>query len=241
MPTFLPRMPVTFVAISISMPSVASRFRSACYWLRSSYAHVGTAALGRPAGKARATYVSYRTHLSPHRRPPANRASSARPPSAASAREYRAGAYGCGSQTAPATSYPRAANAARSTYFSSWAMESAPRSVPRYAAPSPRFRRSTDPECDSRKPSTGCEFFLFQSRFTLSNPSRRLRKERTSGKPQAAFARVERALLPACRQHLKAHGQECPRHTTYCTISEIVPAPTVCPPSRIAKRKPFSI
>src|SRR5262249_59486334 len=27
----------------------------------------------------------------------------------------------------------------------------------------------------------------------------------------------------------------------YCTISEIVPAPTVCPPSRVAKRKPFSI
>ena len=30
------------------------------------------------------------------------------------------------------------------------------------------------------------------------------------------------------------------RHS-YCTISEIVPAPTVCPPSRMAKRKPFSI
>src|SRR5579862_360858 len=28
---------------------------------------------------------------------------------------------------------------------------------------------------------------------------------------------------------------------SYCTISAIVPAPTVCPPSRIAKRKPFSI
>ncbi len=27
----------------------------------------------------------------------------------------------------------------------------------------------------------------------------------------------------------------------YCTISEIVPAPTVCPPSRMANRKPFSI
>ncbi len=37
----------------------------------------------------------------------------------------------------------------------------------------------------------------------------------------------------------------CQRRTTndcsYCTISEIVPAPTVCPPSRMAKRKPFSI
>ena len=29
--------------------------------------------------------------------------------------------------------------------------------------------------------------------------------------------------------------------TFYCTISAIVPAPTVCPPSRMAKRKPFSI
>jgi hypothetical protein len=28
---------------------------------------------------------------------------------------------------------------------------------------------------------------------------------------------------------------------SYCTISAIVPAPTVCPPSRMAKRKPFSI
>jgi hypothetical protein len=27
----------------------------------------------------------------------------------------------------------------------------------------------------------------------------------------------------------------------YCTISAMVPAPTVCPPSRMAKRKPFSI
>src|SRR5438094_9081796 len=27
----------------------------------------------------------------------------------------------------------------------------------------------------------------------------------------------------------------------YCTISLMVPAPTVCPPSRMAKRKPFSI
>ena len=27
----------------------------------------------------------------------------------------------------------------------------------------------------------------------------------------------------------------------YCTISEIVPAPTVWPPSRIAKRRPFSM
>ena len=29
--------------------------------------------------------------------------------------------------------------------------------------------------------------------------------------------------------------------SSYCTISLMVPAPTVCPPSRIANRKPFSI
>ena len=87
----------------------------------------------------------------------------------------------------PAISYPHAANAARSICSSSWAAESAPQSVLPCAAPSPQSRRSTDPECDSRKPSAGCEFFLFQSRFTLSNPSRHLRKERTGGKPQAAL------------------------------------------------------
>src|ERR1700691_1908681 len=50
MPTFLPRMPVTFVAISISMPSAARRFRSDDYWLGSADAHAGAAALGRPVG-----------------------------------------------------------------------------------------------------------------------------------------------------------------------------------------------
>src|SRR5271166_3185469 len=38
---------------------------------------------------------------------------------------------------------------------------------------------------------------------------------------------------------MRALADECVR--SYCTISAIVPAPTVCPPSRIAKRKPFSI
>src|SRR5580704_5348693 len=50
MPTFLPRMPVTFVAISISMPSVARRICSDDYWLGSAHAHAGAAALGRPMG-----------------------------------------------------------------------------------------------------------------------------------------------------------------------------------------------
>ena len=36
-------------------------------------------------------------------------------------------------------------------------------------------------------------------------------------------------------------GEDARSHFPYCTISAIVPAPTVCPPSRMAKRKPFSI
>ena len=154
-------------------------------------------------------------------------------------------ACGCGSQTAPATSYPRAANAARSTCSSSWAVESAPQSALRCAAPFPQSRRSTDPECGSRKPSTGFEFSLFQSRFTLSTPPGVSRKERTGGRLQAAFiclcasgrsspARIQTPIT----SRAKAPAATIP---TYCTISAIVPAPTVCPPSRIAKRKPFSI
>jgi hypothetical protein len=36
-------------------------------------------------------------------------------------------------------------------------------------------------------------------------------------------------------------GKDPALHHSYVTISLIVPAPTVCPPSRMAKRKPFSI
>src|SRR3954471_3248722 len=57
--------------------------------------------------------------------------------------------------------------------------------------------------------------FLVSNHFCFPDPFRHLRKERACGEVQAAFS--------------------------YCTISEIVPAPTVCPPSRMAKRKPFSI
>ena len=46
------------------------------------------------------------------------------------------------------------------------------------------------------------------------------------------------ALPSRLGQQPTTHDQ---RRFPYCTISEIVPAPTVCPPSRIAKRKPFSI
>ena len=40
---------------------------------------------------------------------------------------------------------------------------------------------------------------------------------------------------------LDGRGRPSPHGLPYCTISEMVPAPTVCPPSRIANRKPFSI
>ncbi len=59
----------------------------------------------------------------------------------------------------------------RSTCSSSWAMESAPRFARRCASP---FRRShpwIDPGCDSRTPSAGYEFFLFQSRFAFLTPA----------------------------------------------------------------------
>ena len=59
---------------------------------------------------------------------------------------------------------------------------------------------------------------FFTIHVSLANPSRLARKERTGGMLQAALV-----VVP------------------YCTISLIVPAPTVCPPSRIAKRKPFSM
>src|SRR5262249_34639275 len=62
------------------------------------------------------------------------------------------------------------ASAARSTCFSSWATESDPRSVRRCAAPSLRSLPSTDPARGNRRPSTGCEFFLFQSLFCSPTP-----------------------------------------------------------------------
>ena len=57
---------------------------------------------------------------------------------------------------------------------------------------------------------------FFSNHVSLSLPLPRLREERTGGKVQAAWF-------------------------YYCTISAMVPAPTVCPPSRMANRKPFSI
>src|SRR5579864_9178180 len=57
---------------------------------------------------------------------------------------------------------------------------------------------------------------FFSNHFELSLTLPAVREERTGGKQQAA-------------------------HFCYCTISLMVPAPTVCPPSRMAKRKPFSI
>ena len=113
-------------------------------------------------------------------------------------------AYACGSQTVPAISCPRAANAALCTCSSSWAVELVPQSARRCAAPFPRSRPSTGPGYGSRRLSAGCEFFLFQSLFHLSNPSRHLRKERTGGKLQAA---LERRRPADCRAgNLPAHS-----------------------------------
>jgi hypothetical protein len=119
---------------------------------------------------------------------------------------------------------------------------------------------STDPECDSRKLSAVSEFFRFQSLFHLSNPSRLIftrliftrliftrkpREERTGGKPQAAFILCScgagtLARLPTACKTSRAKVP-APHVHSYCTISAMVPAPTVCPPSRIANRRPFSM
>src|SRR6266568_6855318 len=49
-------------------------------------------------------------------------------------------------------------------------------------------------------------------------------------------------LWAGCRAGLPpAIGLQRRRRYSYCTISLMVPAPTVCPPSRMAKRRPFSI
>ena len=146
-------------------------------------------------------------------------------------REYPAAACECGSRTAPATSCRRAGNAARNTCSSSWAMESGPRFARRCAAQFLRFLRSTGPECGSRRLSAGCEFFRFLSRFPLTPAGFSGRKELAARcKPLWLSTRTE-ILLAALRLN----------NLAYFTISLMVPAPTVCPPSRMAKRKPFSI
>src|ERR1700733_703931 len=77
-------------------------------------------------------------------------------------------------------------------------------------------------------------FFSNHSVTLLTPPA--IREERSGGRMQAVFvfAYVGTAALGCPRS-------KAPPVMPYCTISEIVPAPTVCPPSRIAKRKPFSI
>src|SRR6266436_940683 len=69
----------------------------------------------------------------------------------------------------------------------------------------------------------------------LSAGGKNLRQEASRVDRVAADALVRESL-----SMLHARGRGRPR-LHYCTISAIVPAPTVCPPSRMAKRKPFSI
>src|SRR5258708_27921823 len=72
--------------------------------------------------------------------------------------------------------------------------------------------------------------------FSLFHPSRLIRKERSGGK-----LRRLRGVRAARRNPEHSEGPQLPQYALYVTISAIVPAPTVCPPSRIANRNPFSI
>ena len=84
----------------------------------------------------------------------------------------------------------------------------------------------------------------FPITFHSLYPSRYPRKERTCGKLQAAFSMAEVKIQNAeigFTRLLALHSYLSLPTFPYCTISAIVPAPTVCPPSRMAKRNPFSI
>src|SRR5207253_293220 len=68
--------------------------------------------------------------------------------------------------------------------------------------------------------------FFVSYHVSLSNPSR------LPGKKE---------LAASCTPRLSCGAGALARGFDYCTISLMVPAPTVWPPSRIANRKPFSI
>jgi len=91
----------------------------------------------------------------------------------------------------------------------------------------------------------GCRLPVLGGRIIPLFAITALHRNNFSGHCSLPVVFVARAPSPAslCRCCLQS-GRGRPLHTFtygYCTISEIVPAPTVCPPSRIAKRKPFSI
>jgi hypothetical protein len=65
----------------------------------------------------------------------------------------------------------------------------------------------------------------------------RTRAPATGHQPQSQTATARRLS----KMHLASTAHPGLPTSAYCTISEIVPAPTVCPPSRIANRRPFSI
>ena len=100
---------------------------------------------------------------------------------------------------------------------------------------------------------------FFSNHVWLSNPSRLIREERSGGMLQVAdcfmwcagtLARETAGLHPLAdfdnatyeSSYFRRNADTSVRATrSYCTISLIVPAPTVCPPSRMAKRRPFSM
>jgi hypothetical protein len=65
------------------------------------------------------------------------------------------------------------------------------------------------------------------------------RKPRPSNRATATIANSN--STPIVQSASCIDRTSCLPTSSYCTISEIVPAPTVCPPSRMAKRKPFSM
>jgi hypothetical protein len=79
---------------------------------------------------------------------------------------------------------------------------------------------------------------FFSNHVSLSRTFQLTWKERSGGKLQAAICCGTLARLFLVNTRSESRGR---LKVAYCTISAIVPAPTVWPPSRIAKRNPFSI
>src|ERR1700685_2923414 len=84
--------------------------------------------------------------------------------------------------------------------------------------------------------------FFSNHSFTLSASRPSGKKYLAAGsKPRIGFSFEPRASSKRERFCFLLAARSSGLATPYCTISAIVPAPTVCPPSRMAKRKPFSM